>query len=96
MSSAQDKHKAIGARVHLLLLAFFVATSIFLSFVLLQMSGKDTASPRVVLPDHFHAVAGDTFQLFYRGIVEHPMPYCYDIEVRCDIGMNAATPYTAP
>jgi len=36
MSSAQDKHKAIGARVHLLLLAFFVATSIFLSFVFLQ------------------------------------------------------------
>lgn len=44
--------------------------------------------PRVILPDVFHAVVGDTLQLFYRGIVEHPYPYLYNIEFRCDIGKN--------
>lgn len=44
--------------------------------------------PRVILPDVFHAVAGDTLQLFYRGFVEHPDPYFYNIEVKCDIGKN--------
>ena len=44
--------------------------------------------PRVILPDVFHAVVGDTLQLFYRGIVEHPYPYFYNIEFRCDIGKN--------
>lgn len=44
--------------------------------------------PRVILPDVFHAVVGDTLQLFYRGLVEHPYPYFYNIEFRCDIGKN--------
>ena len=44
--------------------------------------------PRVVLPDVFHAVVGDTLQLFYRGLIEHPYPYFYNIEVKCDIGKN--------
>ena len=44
--------------------------------------------PRVILPDVFHAVVGDTLQLFYRGFVEHPYPYLYNIEVKCDIGKN--------
>jgi len=54
------------------------------------MSEKATFElpPRVVLPDIFHAVVGDTLQLFYRGIVEHPNPYNYNIEFRCDIGKN--------
>lgn len=54
------------------------------------MSEKATFElpPRVVLPDVFHAVVGDTLQLFYRGIVEHPNPYNYNIEFRCDIGKN--------
>lgn len=46
--------------------------------------------PRVILPDVFHAVAGDTLQLFYRGIVEHPDPYFFNIEFKCDIGKNTA------
>lgn len=49
--------------------------------------------PRVILPDIFHAVVGDTLQLFYRGIVEHPYPYFYNIEVKCDIGKNTARYY---
>ena len=54
------------------------------------MSEKSTFElpPRVILPDMFHAVVGDTLQLFYRGIVEHPNPYNYNIEFRCDIGKN--------
>jgi len=54
------------------------------------MSEKSTFElpPRVILPDVFHAVVGDTLQLFYRGIVEHPNPYNYNIEFRCDIGKN--------
>gem|GEM_PF-659111 len=56
------------------------------------MSEKATFElpPRVILPDVFHAVVGDTLQLFYRGIVEHPYPYQYNIEFRCDIGKNTA------
>lgn len=46
--------------------------------------------PRVVLPDRYIAVAGDTLQLFYRGIVEHPNPYIYNIDCRCDIGKNTS------
>ena len=49
--------------------------------------------PRVILPDVFHAVVGDTLQLFYRGIVEHPYPYFYNIEFKCDIGRNTARYY---
>lgn len=44
--------------------------------------------PRIVLPNSFKAVAGDTLQLFYRGFIEHPFPYVYNIEVSCDIGKN--------
>ena len=59
------------------------------------MSEKATFElpPRVILPDAFHAVVGDTLQLFYRGIVEHPYPYLYNIEVRCDIGKNTPRYY---
>ena len=45
-------------------------------------------APRIVLPDRFKAVVGDTLQLFYRGIIEHPFPYIYNIQVVCDIGRN--------
>ena len=56
------------------------------------MSEKATFElpPRITLPDVFHAVVSDTLQLFYRGIVEHPYPYQYNIEFRCDIGKNTA------
>lgn len=45
-------------------------------------------APRIVLPDKFKAIEGDTLQLFYRGFIEHPLPYVYNIEVICDIGRN--------
>lgn len=45
-------------------------------------------APRIVLPDSFKAVVGDTLQLFFRGIIEHPFPYIYNIQVTCDIGRN--------
>ena len=43
---------------------------------------------KLVLPDKFDLVKGDTFQLFYRGIVEAVNPYCYDILCLCPIGKN--------
>lgn len=46
--------------------------------------------PRVFLPEVFHAIVDDTLQLFYRGLVEHPNPYNYNIEFICDIGLNTA------
>lgn len=49
--------------------------------------------PRIILPNCFHAVVGDTMQLFYRGIIEHPYPYIYNIEVSCDIGKNTSRYY---
>ena len=42
----------------------------------------------VVLPDHYDLVVGDTFQLFYRGIIEAVNPYCYDILALCEKGSN--------
>lgn len=44
--------------------------------------------PRVVLPDKIYGVVDDTLQLFYRGIVEHPNPYNFNLECICDIGKN--------
>ncbi len=43
---------------------------------------------KVVLPQKYDLVIGDTFQLFYRGIIEAANPYCYDILSLCDIGKN--------
>lgn len=42
----------------------------------------------VVLPEHFDLVVGDTFQLFYRGIVEAVDPFHYDILAVCEKGRN--------
>lgn len=43
---------------------------------------------RVVLPRKYDLVVGDTFQLFYRGVVEAPNPFCYDILAVCEKGKN--------
>ncbi len=43
---------------------------------------------RIVLPEHYDLVVGDTFQLFYRGIIEAANPYCYDILSVCEQGHN--------
>lgn len=43
---------------------------------------------RVILPDKYDLVVGDTFQLFYRGVVEAPNPFCYDILAVCEQGKN--------
>lgn len=43
---------------------------------------------RVVLPYKYDLVVGDTFQLFYRGIVEAPDPFFYDILAVCEKGKN--------
>lgn len=40
----------------------------------------------VVLADKYDLVVGDTFQLYYRGIIEAPNPYVYDILVVCQKG----------
>ncbi len=44
--------------------------------------------PRIIVPNQWRAVAGDTLQLFYRGFIEGPDPYHYNIEFICNIGKN--------
>jgi len=43
---------------------------------------------RVCLPEKMNLVVGDTFQLFFRGVVEAPDPFCYDILAVCEKGRN--------
>lgn len=43
---------------------------------------------RVALPKKYDLVVGDTFQLFYRGVIEAPNPFVYDILVSCVKGKN--------
>ncbi len=43
---------------------------------------------RVVLPKKYDLVVGDTFQLFYRGVIEAPNPYVYSIVTICEKGKN--------
>lgn len=43
---------------------------------------------RVVLARRYDLVVGDTFQLFYRGIVEAVNPFVYDILSICEVGRN--------
>ena len=43
---------------------------------------------RVILADQYDLVVGDTFQLYYRGIIEAPNPYCYSIIATCEKGAN--------
>ena len=43
---------------------------------------------RVVLADKYDLVVGDTFQLFYRSVIEAPNPYIYAIVAKCKKGKN--------
>ena len=43
---------------------------------------------RVVLADKYDLVVGDTFQLFYRSVIEAPNPYRYSIVVKCREGKS--------
>ncbi len=43
---------------------------------------------QVVLPKSYDLVVGDTFQLFYRGVIEAANPFCYDIVSVCKAGKN--------
>ena len=43
---------------------------------------------RVILPKKYDLVVGDTFQLFYRGVIEAPNPYVYAIVSICEKGRN--------
>ena len=43
---------------------------------------------RIVLPKKYDLVVGDTFQLFYRGVIEAPNPYVYSIVPICEKGRN--------
>lgn len=43
---------------------------------------------RVILADQYDLVVGDTFQLYYRGVIESPNPYCYSIIATCEKGSN--------
>ena len=43
---------------------------------------------KVFLPEKFDLVKGDVFQLFYRGVVDTPDPFAYDILAVCEKGRN--------
>ncbi len=43
---------------------------------------------RVLLADQYDLVVGDTFQLFYRSVIEAPNPYFYSIVTVCEKGKN--------
>jgi len=43
---------------------------------------------RIILADKYDLVVGDTFQLFYRSIIEAPDPYSYAIVAECEKGKN--------
>jgi len=43
---------------------------------------------RVILPKKYDLVVGDTFQLYYRGVIEAPNPYIYSIVSICEKGRN--------
>ena len=43
---------------------------------------------RIILPKKYDLVVGDTFQLFYRGVIEAPNPYIYSIVVKCKEGKS--------
>ena len=43
---------------------------------------------RVFLAKNYDLVVGDTFQLFFRGVVEVPNPYCYSIVTLCEVGKS--------
>mgnify|MGYP003299497344 CR=1 FL=1 len=43
---------------------------------------------RVILAEQYDLVVGDTFQLFYRGVIEAPNPYVYSIVSVCEKGKN--------
>lgn len=43
---------------------------------------------RIVLPQKYDLVVGDTFQLYYRGVIEAPNPYVYSIVPICEKGRN--------
>ena len=45
-------------------------------------------SVRIILPEKYDLVVGDTFQLFYRGVIEAPNPYTYSIVVKCTEGKS--------
>ena len=47
-----------------------------------------TKSIRIILPEKYDLVVGDTFQLFYMGVIEAPNPFCYDILCECEKGRN--------
>ena len=42
----------------------------------------------VFLPKSYDLVVGDTFQLYYRGIIVASNPYCYSIVATCEKGKN--------
>lgn len=43
---------------------------------------------RVILANQYDLVVGDTFQLFYRSVIEAPNPYFYSIVAVCEKGKN--------
>ena len=41
---------------------------------------------RIILPKKYDLVVGDTFQLYYRSVIEAPNPYVYSIVAKCKEG----------
>ncbi len=43
---------------------------------------------RIILPKKYDLVVGDTFQLYYRSVIEAPNPYAYSIVAKCKEGKS--------
>lgn len=51
-----------------------------------------TKQLEIQLPDHYDLVVGDTFQLFYKGVIKCKNPINYNVHIVCEKG-NAYTRY---
>ena len=66
-------------------------TNIFNEVKAITSSAQGTL--QVSLPESYSLVVGDTFELFYKGIIQAKDPYIYDIEVACDMGKSMGRKY---
>lgn len=55
--------------------------------LLVPASGGSAAKPvGISLPDRYDLVVGDTFELFWKGVVQAVDPYAYSIRAECEVG----------
>jgi lysophospholipase L1-like esterase len=52
--------------------------------------GEEQNTVKIMLPEKYALVVGDTFELFYKGIIKAVNPDLFDVRIKCDKG-NAYT-----